>query len=281
VVEDLPRSNLLNCLTCGLKFRHPVLAPSKYDALYDNDQSAVWSDASVQRNDWPLVAEYLAVHAHAGAQILDFGCYTGGLLALLGPRYARTGVEVNAKAREIARQRTGADVVARLEEIAHDRQFDFVTAIDVLEHFVDPGAIMESLLRVTKAGGTVIATTGNADAPLWGLAGTRWWYCFFPEHLAFISERWVRHWLATRGANAQLAATSRFRYAQLSAAQYARQACLTLLYFSSPRAYRWLCRALKRTWGKGPSGNPPGAGLTKDHLFLAIRKSAPEGAACS
>ena len=148
-----------------------------------------------------------------------------------------------------------------------------MTAVDVVEHFADPARILESLLRVTRQGGMLLVTTGDAEATLWRLVGARWWYCFFPEHLAFVSERWVGEWLARNGIKASLAASTRFRYARLSPLRYARQALLTLLYALAPRSYLALVGALRRLLGRRSITQAPGIGLTQDHIFLALRKT--------
>lgn len=267
----LPASSLFRCLACGLLFRHPVLASSAYDTLYGSVDPDIWPSEQ-GRPDWSLIEDYIALKAGTGANVLDFGCHTGGLLQRLGPRYALSGVEVNETAARVARQSSGAKVFPSLEALPEGMRFDFVTAVDVVEHFADPGQILDSLLRVTRHDGTLIITTGAADAPLGRLAGARWWYFFFSEHLAFISERWVREWLARSGKNGVLVDVRRFRYARLSVPAYLCQACLTFGYFLAPRAYLRLVKALKRMLGRSSIVYPPGAGLTKDHVFLAIRK---------
>lgn len=273
----LPGGSLYGCLSCGLKFRYPVLAAAQYDALYDNDSPSAWQDGPCGRQDWSLITEYVAQHAGAGASVLDFGCDTGGLLDRLGSHRPRFGVEINARARKAAAERTGARVVATLDSLPPGRKFDVVTAVDVIEHFSDPGRTLESLLDMTSESGMLIVTTGDADALLWRLTGSRWWYCFFPEHLAFISERWVRAWLLRADRNAALVVSDRFRYVRLSAPRYALQACLALLYFVAPQGYIGLVGRIRRMLGRGPAVQAPGVGLSKDHLFLVIRKSRLPG----
>ena len=277
VREALPRSSLYSCLTCGLKFRHPALPASQYLTLYDNQRSTVWQDDPSDRWDWALVTDYVARHAEATASVLDFGCYTGGLLSQLGSGLAKFGVEVNARARDEATRRTSAHVVSSLEHLPPGKKFDVVIAVDVVEHFNDPGRVLQSLLRVTRRGGTLLITTGDADAPLWNVAGSRWWYCSYPEHLAFISEAWVREWLSHSGGAADLVAARRFRYTRLSPPRYVTQACLAMAYCLSPAAYTTTIRMLKRALRRQSSVQPPGAGLSRDHLFLVIKNVHPAG----
>lgn len=269
----LPRGCLYRCAQCGLKFRHPVLTAAQYDALYASARSDCWADEPGRR-DWAMVEDYLRAHAAADASVLDFGCHTGGLLARLGARYARTGIEINEQAAAIARDRSGAHIVRDLHSLPAAAPFDFAMAIDTVEHFPDPGRVMANLLAVLKPGGTLLVTTGDAENALWRLAGARWWYCFYPEHLAFISERWTNAWLQRSQMRAQLREVRRFRHLRLSPLRYAGQAWLTLPYLLAPRAYAWFAGGARRLLGRDPTVYPPGTGLTRDHLFLAIRKDA-------
>ena len=268
----LPISSLYSCLACELKFRYPILEDVQYEELYDTGCVSAWPDEPSDRKDWSLVAEYLGQHAGAGASVLDFGCYTGGLLGQLGSRYARFGVEVNTQAGKVAQEKTGAEVVPSLESFAADRKFDFVTAVDVVEHFADPGSTIASLLAIVKPGGALLITTGDADNWLWRLSGAHWWYAHYPEHLAFVSEHWIRDWLRRADGHATLADVRRFRYLRLTPPRYALQSCLFLAHLAAPRGYARLMRRLKRVLGRHGDVKPPGIGLTKDHLFLAIRK---------
>ena len=270
----LPASSLYRCLACGLLFRHPVLEAHEYDALYGKAGSTCWADEP-GRMDWAHIEYYLARTARSGARVLDFGCHTGGLLKRLGPGYARTGVEVNERAAAIAREQSGAEVVRELKALPAGARFDIVIAADVVEHFPDPGGVIASLLALLEPGGTLIVTTGDADCALWRLAGARWWYCFYPEHLSFISRRWILGWLQRTGSRAVLAEARTFRHQRLSPLRYAVQSCLLLAYLAAPRWYVRLGGRLRYLLGRGERmAYAPGTGLAKDHVFLALRTAA-------
>lgn len=270
----LPASRLYRCLACALAFRHPTLAPSAYEALYGNaDPASTWPGGP-DRVDWGLIEEHLARNAPAGASVLDFGCHSGGLLQQIGPRYARTGIEINQNAAKVAREKTGAEVFPDLQSLPSGKRFAVVTAVDVVEHFADPGRVIASLLGVVRPGGTLIISTGDADAWLWRIAGARWWYCYYPEHLAFISERWIRIWLRRTAQPVRVAGVRRFRYLRHPPLRYTRQVISTLMYHVAPDVYAWLVRRLARR--SGPEGHvyPPGSGLTRDHVLLVVEKLA-------
>jgi hypothetical protein len=64
----------------------------------------------------------------------------------------------------------------------------------------------------------------------------------------------------------------RFRYLHLSITRYVRQACLVSAYLAFPRVYAWAMLRLKRILDRQGGVEPSGIGLSKDHIFLVIRK---------
>lgn len=268
----LPDSKLYLCRECELRFRTPILSAHEYDHLYDNDEALSWADTT-DRVDWSLITRYLSANVPVGASILDFGCYTGGLLGRLDARYSRKGIEINAAARALASERLGAEMLPSLEAVPPGEKYDVVTAVDVIEHFPDPGRMILALLSVLKVGGVLIITTGDSDSPFGRAMGSRWWYCFFPEHLSFISERWARRWLSTTKCPATLVTVERFRHVRLTVLRYASQVVMSAFYILAPDLYVRLIEWTKRMIGRDPAVHPPGAGLTRDHIFLVIRKT--------
>jgi SAM-dependent methyltransferase len=101
-------------------------------------------------------------------RILDAGCGGGAVLAelaLLGPA---VGLEPSPASRERALARGVAEVVdgdlARLPFA--DREFDLVTALDVLEHLDDDRGALAELRRVVRPGGALVVTV-PAHPRLW------------------------------------------------------------------------------------------------------------------
>ncbi len=96
-----------------------------------------------------------------GLDILDIGCGAGNMIHHLR-RYGRVhGVELDPRPVQIARAR-GYDV--RQGDATRglpfpDECFDLVTALDVIEHVDDDGALLREAARVLKPGGTLLVTT--------------------------------------------------------------------------------------------------------------------------
>lgn len=264
LAAPLPGGRLWRCLRCDLRFRWPLLPD--YDSLYDNASVEAWQ-AGPLRVDQQLVHDRLQ-QSPGPCRLLDFGCYSGGFLARLPPRFEKFGVEVSRAAAAMARERTGAHVVAALEELPAGLRFDAIVTMDVIEHVPSPLRLLERLLQRLAPRGRLLVTTGDGGNPLWRLVGGRWWYCYFPEHIAFISERWLRHQAAR--LSFRIEAIETFNYLRGAEREVAASWSRWLRYLLRPAHHadkraRFLAR-------HGQDMGVPGIGLTRDHLLVQIAR---------
>lgn len=267
LAQPLAGGELLHCPQCDLRLRWPRLA--NYDALYDNTALDAWA-ASALRRDQRLVQALVEAEAETGAtSVLDFGCYAGGLLAKLPAHLAKYGVEVASGAAAQAEASAGARVVATLDAFAPDLRFDIVLAMDVIEHVPSPRALLEALLSRLAPGGSLIITTGDGGNALWRAVGSRWWYCYYPEHITFISARWLRFHAPALGARVQ--AWHAFNYLEAQGARALMKRWWGWLkYLVRPQHHaRKRARHLAR---HGSDLGVPGLGLSRDHLLLRLTK---------
>ena len=113
-----------------------------------------------------------AIAAHAqrllpqGGRVLDIGCASGGLLALLRPRAGHlAGLEISASAAHAAAQAADHVVQGALEDPElpfEPESFDLVVLADVLEHLADPAAgLARAVGWCRPGGGTVLVSVPN------------------------------------------------------------------------------------------------------------------------
>jgi SAM-dependent methyltransferase len=266
----LPGGRLWRCRGCHFVFRHPVLTDDDYARLYREGTAEVWAVSRQDREDFKLVAEYLTrVNGSKGADILDVGCYTGQLLTSLPALYRKYGVEPSVAAARIASER-GAVIVA--DTVRHlgglTQQFDIITACDVIEHVIDPVAFLATLSDRIRENGRILISTGNADAWLWRVAGSRFWYCYYPEHISFVGPRTLPAVAARCGL--ELADLISFNYTRWGSLPRVRALAGALLYGASPAVYHFL---RGRARDDISQFNPPGCGATRDHLLCVFSKS--------
>jgi len=261
--EPLAGGTLYRCLDCRLAFRHPVFSKETYDELYRQASSTTWDEAG--RLDQQLVRDTLCSLLDKGS-VLDIGCGTGSLLAPLSQRFHTFGIEINPEAAGVAEQR-GVKIMARdLDELsAVPEEFDAVIACDVIEHVFNPLELVQRMLAKTAPGGYVVISTGNSDAWSWYLAGSRFWYCYLPEHISFVSPGWF-HRNAPQ-LNVQVASVREFTYSpHFPLMGKTLRLALMGLFRLSPYLYYRLLPRIKR------NNIPVGRGITQDHFIIVLRK---------
>jgi 2-polyprenyl-3-methyl-5-hydroxy-6-metoxy-1,4-benzoquinol methylase len=133
-------------------------------------------------------------------RVLDVGCGAGGLAAGLRAAGATAvvGVENQPAAATRARQVLDEVVIAPVEE-AFDKlrpPFDTVLCLDVLEHLVDPAAVLSRLRELSSVGAHLQVSVPNArhfslvrDLLLHGTFGYTDWGHRDSTHLRWFTRR--------------------------------------------------------------------------------------------
>jgi SAM-dependent methyltransferase len=268
--EPMPDSSLYRCANCQLKFRSPVETEAVYSRLYDNAATATWHGEAI-RADWDIIASYLSEQKPQGASVLDFGCYTGGLLDRLGERYRRYGIEINSAAAAIASQHIDGNVWSSVDDLPVDLEFDVIIATDVVEHVPNPLLLIEQLISKLSVDGVLLVTTGDADNDLWNRFGANWWYCFYPEHLSFLSRAWLEY--ASSISPLSVARCETFRYSNPGALRSVLDRIFVYWYGCFPSTYLLVGRLLNKLRGRGDITSVPGNGISDDHLFIVLKRA--------
>jgi methionine biosynthesis protein MetW len=111
-----------------------------------------------------IAARALALLPEQG-RVLDLGCASGGLLALLRPRAAHlAGLELSRTAALSAAQVADVVVQGALEDPGlpfEQASFDLVVLADVLEHLADPAAALRRAVGWARPGGAILVSVPN------------------------------------------------------------------------------------------------------------------------
>ena len=171
----LPRFGVRECRRCGMLFRDPLPNARELRAMYEDEAyhaspyfAREWDPAELDAS--PEVRIQRAALACLSAElepevprrVLDVGCGTGAFLRLARDAgYEVEGIELSGRLAERAEREAGLRVHVgdvegtRLEEA----RFGLITLWDVLEHVLDPEAVLEALARSLAPGGRIVVLT--------------------------------------------------------------------------------------------------------------------------
>ncbi len=112
----------------------------------------------------------LASRLHMGkVRVLDVACGTGQwLFALQAQGASPFGVDLSERALRVAKSTmpTGEFSVASAEALPFgERQFDMISCLGAIEHFIDPACALKEMLRVAKSDARFLLLVPNADFP--------------------------------------------------------------------------------------------------------------------
>jgi SAM-dependent methyltransferase len=185
-------------------------------------------------------------------RILDIGCGFGEALAYHRARGCLVrGVEADRNIARVA-ARHGFDVHVGLFEPARygDAAFDYVTMDQVIEHAVDPIAMLDGVRRVLRVGGSAVLSTPNAAGLGARVFGPRWIHWHAPYHLHGFTEQSLR--IAAERAGLRVSQTSPITNSEWLSYQWihlvtAPRAGEPSPFWSPRRApsHRWLIRSLR------------------------------------
>jgi SAM-dependent methyltransferase len=132
-----------------------------YNETYHRDSRP---DTSIPRY-WRRLAARVGVTP--GERVLDVACGSGRWLASLREQgVALHGVDISSVAIDVCRQRLpeGEFHVGQAESLPfEDDQFDFVSCLGALEHFLDPAEALREMRRVARDSARLLLLVPNAD----------------------------------------------------------------------------------------------------------------------
>ena len=175
------------CESCRLVFVHDIYPEFVEDTTH-LDGTYVFD--RVEPAGRKLVASYdrllrrLAARRQDG-RLLEVGCGQGQFLERARAHgWDVLGVEVVEPVAERARQRGLEVFIGTLEQAAlAPASFDVVVMLEVIEHVVDPVALLREVARVLRPRGVAALGTGNAESWVARLRGADWPYYRFGGHL--------------------------------------------------------------------------------------------------
>lgn len=189
------------CSGCGHRFANPETPDGHVEQVYGDDY---FFSGGAGYDNYLSEAGLLVPHGGrygrllnrygAGKSLLDVGAAAGLILkGLVDEGFSGRGVEPNNTMATFAQTELQLDVVASsFEEFEPDTQFDVLTVIQVMGHFIDPAEAVRKLHRLTKPGGLCLVETWDAGSWPARLLGSNWHEYSPPSVLQWFSRDSLR-----------------------------------------------------------------------------------------
>jgi 2-polyprenyl-3-methyl-5-hydroxy-6-metoxy-1,4-benzoquinol methylase len=153
---------------------------------------------ATMRRRIPVIRKYAR-----GSRLLDVGCAAGFFIeAALDAGFDPVGIELSQTAIELAQPAVRARITCGDVNVlvaSDPRQFDVVTAFDIIEHTMDPGAFLDDIRRVLTPGGLLVLSTPDTGHWLRRAMGERWPMLQPYQHTFLFSQPAMRALLTEHG----------------------------------------------------------------------------------
>jgi SAM-dependent methyltransferase len=202
--------DLRRCRRCGHHHLDAAFSPEALSDLYSRfyprsllDLDAIRVPSEVRGFSAWLQGEKASAFRWVPPQVkvLDVGCGFGEALLYHRARGCEaSGIEADSNILRVAER---FDLDARVGLFTADQfkpaSFDYVTLDQVVEHSLDPVALLIDVAKVLKPGGAVILSTPNSAGAGARVFGRRWINWHAPYHLQSFTRRSIRHAVGRAG----------------------------------------------------------------------------------
>ena len=219
IALEEPPYSVRRCGECAFAWVSPRLTEAGLAAMYGDD--SYWRSESPKTmgyGDYRGAQElylrtfkrrlgYALRGGPRAGRSLDVGCAAGFcMLACSELGFEAHGVELSAEIARHAQQTLGFDTVhvGTLDSAPHPPgSFDLITMWDVVEHVVDPRALLARARELLKPDGLLVLETQDIDSAFARLLGPRWHHYKHREHIYHFNPLTIRELLAAVGFEVQ------------------------------------------------------------------------------
>jgi predicted TPR repeat methyltransferase len=180
---------VVRCFTCA----HGSLEATPTDEAISGAYADAADEVSLREEDGQVETGVRALRRverrTTPGRMLDVGCWTGSFLEAGRRRgWDPEGIEPSRWAAARARERGLLVHEGELDDADLPAgAFRLVTACDVLEHLVDPGAALDRIAELLEDGGVFYGTVPDAGSRLARAMGRRWW-SVMPMHVQYFTR---------------------------------------------------------------------------------------------
>lgn len=187
---------------CGLRTLHPEPADEQLVEVFED--GTIYSEAGSLRTE--LLEQhhrslYEVEKAAKPGRLLDVGCGLGNLLEVARMRgWQATGVDPSPYSVAQAQARGFTAHEGLLHDVMFDAaSFDVVSLMQVVEHLIDPRALLTECKRLLRPGGVMLVETPNPASLLARVKRERFNYWIPPVHCVWYTPDALGRLLADSG----------------------------------------------------------------------------------
>ncbi|MGA8199539.1 MAG: class I SAM-dependent methyltransferase [Candidatus Sulfotelmatobacter sp.] len=201
------------CRQCGGEQSFPLPTAAQLKHLYERfynfggehgtlyTRLREWFFSSALYRVWIRIDEDISFHTRRGrGRLLDIGCNEGRTLRNYASNgFQAEGTELNETAAATARQAGFTVFTGPLDEVTPKAAYDVAVLSNVLEHALDPKAMLLSVRRLLKPEGQVWISCPNSQSWLRTVFAGAWINWHVPFHITHFSADSLRSLLEECG----------------------------------------------------------------------------------
>ena len=178
-------SAIYQCNQCGFRQCNDL---DEVLSFYENLEDQEYENGRKERYlQAKALLKQLQNHQNSG-RLLDVGAGSGILVeAALEYGYEAQGIEPSNWLQNQAVERSLPVIKGTLSDLSEEQPFDTITLIDVIEHVVDPLALLEEIRARLKPGGIGMIVTPDCHSFFAKLLGRKWWH-YRVAHIGYFNR---------------------------------------------------------------------------------------------
>lgn len=204
-------SNFYRCSECTMLFAHPVFIPELDKRQMDGLENAELFNSKLLKKiytNYFIRREIRALRRVKPGQnlrLLDIGCGTGWTTKVYADhQFDVVGLEPSEGRAEFARNNYDLNVVCDyVENACFNEQFDVVVLRHIIEHFAEPGVVLDKIRGFLKKDGVMLIIVPNIECLGKHLFDTDWAWVL-PWHCNFFSPLSIKTFLEKHGLASQI-----------------------------------------------------------------------------
>jgi 2-polyprenyl-3-methyl-5-hydroxy-6-metoxy-1,4-benzoquinol methylase len=179
------------CKKCGMISVNPYFTDAGVQVLYSEYLSERLLNVELEnkRNEmYDIDRDWILNYIQSGS-LLDIGSSAGYFLSRFDQnKFDRYGVEFSSECKDKARQLFNIPVrIGNIVDMSFDIKYDLITLRGVIEHFIDPDAVIDKISKIINIGGYLyITATPNGESFAFNVYREKW-KLFSIDHVHFFS----------------------------------------------------------------------------------------------